>query len=119
MAFVEQINDKPYYLLMVMPPDEQDMPAAVMPREMIFVIDTSGSMHGVSIQQAKRAVQLALKGLKATDRFNVIEFNSVTKALFKNSQSASQISIREASAFVEKLQANGGTEMRPALIDGA
>ena len=115
MAFVEQINDKPYYLLMVMPPDEQNMPAAVMPREMIFVIDTSGSMHGVSIQQAKQAVQLALKGLKATDRFNVIEFNSVTKALFKNSQSASQISIREASAFVEKLQANGGTEMRPAL----
>jgi Ca-activated chloride channel family protein len=115
MSFVEQIDDKPYYLLMVMPPDAQNLPAAVMPRETIFVIDTSGSMHGVSIQQAKKAVQLALNGLQATDLFNVIEFNSVTKALFKTSQPASAVSIQTASAFVEKLQANGGTEMRPAL----
>jgi Ca-activated chloride channel family protein len=115
MSFVEQIDDKPYYLLMVMPPDAQNLPAAVMPRETIFVIDTSGSMHGVSIQQAKQAVQLALNGLQATDLFNVIEFNSVTKALFKTSQPASAVSIQTASAFVEKLQANGGTEMRPAL----
>ena len=115
MSFVENINDKPYYLLMVMPPDEERAPATLMPRETIFVIDTSGSMHGVSISQAKRAVQLALKGLQATDLFNVIEFNSMTKALFTSSQPATTASIKAASDFVQKLEANGGTEMRPAL----
>jgi Ca-activated chloride channel family protein len=72
-------------------------------------------MHGVSMQQAKRAVQLALKGLKASDRFNLIEFNSVTNALFTQSQPVTTASIAQASRFVQQLNANGGTEMRPAL----
>ena len=116
MSFVEMIDDKPYYLLMVMPPDQDEVTAATMPRETIFIVDTSGSMHGVSIQQAKRAVQLALKGLKAADLFNVIEFNSVTNALYSNSQPVTEQSISEASRFVQDLEANGGTEMRPALV---
>jgi len=115
MSFVETVDGKPYYLLMVMPPDQKDLPAISMPRETIFIIDTSGSMHGVSIEQAKRAVQLALKGMKATDRFNVIEFNSVSNALYAESQPVMVASMTEASHFVQKLQANGGTEMRPAL----
>ena len=116
MSFVETVDGKPYYLLMVMPPDADESPAASMPRETIFIIDTSGSMHGVSIEQAKRAVQLALKGMQATDRFNVIEFNSVTTALYTQSQPVTVRSMTEASHFVQQLQANGGTEMRPALV---
>jgi len=115
MSFVETVGGKPHYLLMVMPPDQIDTTAAIMPREVIFIVDTSGSMHGVSIQQAKRAVQLALKGLKPTDRVNVIEFNSVTNALFSTSQPATAIAVTRASNFVQQLRANGGTEMRPAL----
>jgi Ca-activated chloride channel family protein len=72
-------------------------------------------MHGVSMQQAKRAVQLALKGLKPADRFNVIEFNSTTTSLFRQSAVVNPSSIAQAASFVERLQANGGTEMRPAL----
>jgi Ca-activated chloride channel family protein len=116
MSFVETIGEKPYYLLMVMPPDQGEVTTATMPRETIFIIDTSGSMHGVSIQQAKRAVLLALKGLKATDRFNIIEFNSVTNALYSSSRPVTDQSIAEASQFVQELEANGGTEMRPALL---
>jgi len=115
MSFVETIDEKPYYLLMVMPPDQAEVPAETMPRETILIIDTSGSMHGVSIQQAKRAVQLALKGLKPADQFNIIEFNSVTKALYTTSQPVTEQTISEASRFVQDLEANGGTEMRPAL----
>lgn len=115
MSFVETVKGKPYYLLMVMPPDQEELPAASMAREIIFIVDTSGSMHGVSIQQAKRAVQLALKGLTPTDRFNVIEFNSITNALYTQSAPVTAHSIAEASKFVQQLQANGGTEMRPAL----
>ena len=115
MTFTETIDGKPYYLLMVMPPDQKELPAATMPRETILIIDTSGSMHGVSIQQAKQAVQMALKGLKPTDLFNIIEFNSVTRPLFQQSQPVSTRTLSEASGFVQKLEANGGTEMRPAL----
>ncbi len=115
MSFVETVDGTPYYLLTMLPPDQASLPMATMPRETIFIIDTSGSMHGVSMQQARRAVQLALKGMKATDRFNVIEFNSVTNALYKESQAATAESVSQALHFVQQLQANGGTEMQPAL----
>lgn len=115
MAFSESIDGQPYYLLMVMPPDAGEVPAVSVPREVIFIVDTSGSMHGVSIEQAKSAVQRALQGLDAGDRFNVIEFNSVTSALSPGSLPATGLNIASAQRFVASLEANGGTEMRPAL----
>ncbi len=113
MTFTETIGGKPYHLLMVMPPDEAS--PQVMPREVIFIVDTSGSMHGVSISQAKRAVHLAIKALKPGDRFNVIEFNSFTNALYAQTVPASSANVGNALKFVKQLQANGGTEMRPAI----
>ena len=115
LVFSESIEGSPHYLLMVMPPAAVDGDAAVMPREMIFVIDTSGSMHGVSMQQAKQALRRALAGLRPGDLFNVIEFNSTTSALFANSVAASKVNINKAKGFVNGLQADGGTEMRSAL----
>ena len=115
MAFSETVDGKPYHLLMVMPPDQDDVPAAQMPRETIFIVDTSGSMHGVSMSQAKRAVNLAIKALKPGDLFNVIEFDSYTSALFPYSRLANGNNVSSALAFVGQLQAEGGTEMRPAL----
>lgn len=115
MSFTETVGGKPYFLLMVMPPDQEKLPAGSIPRETIFIIDTSGSMHGVSMEQAKRAVQLALRGLKPTDRFNIIEFNSATTSLFRQSEVVNTATILQASNFVKGLKANGGTEMRPAL----
>jgi len=82
---------------------------------MIFIIDTSGSMHGVSIEQAKRALQRALDGLRPEDRFNVIEFNSHTNPLFAASVAAETTAVANAKNFVRQLQANGGTNMRPAV----
>jgi Ca-activated chloride channel family protein len=115
MMFTETIGGRPHHLLMVMPPDEDEAPPVLMPREVILIIDTSGSMHGVSIAEAKRAVQLALKSLQASDRFNVIEFNSSTNALHAASVPASPSNVADALDFVRRLRANGGTEMRPAL----
>ncbi|MDH3362673.1 MAG: marine proteobacterial sortase target protein [Gammaproteobacteria bacterium] len=115
MLFRETIDGRPHHLLMVMPPDEDEALPVRMPREMILIIDTSGSMHGVSIAEAKRAVQLALKSLQASDRFNVIEFNSSTSALHAASVAASPSNVADALDFVQRLRANGGTEMRPAL----
>jgi Ca-activated chloride channel family protein len=118
MAFTETVGDEPHYLLMVMPPDTNESGEVAptrMPREMIFIIDTSGSMHGVSIQQAKKALQRALNGLQSGDRFNVIEFNSHASALFTDSVMADTGNIATARNFVARLRANGGTEMASAL----
>ncbi|MCK5325887.1 MAG: marine proteobacterial sortase target protein [Woeseiaceae bacterium] len=115
MAFTETIGGEPHYLLMVMPPNPTDAVPMMMPREMIFIVDTSGSMHGVSIEQAKKALLRALGGLQANDRFNIIEFNSYTRALHSRSVPANALNISNAEGFVRALQANGGTNMRPAL----
>jgi Ca-activated chloride channel family protein len=115
MAFTETIGGEPYHLLMVMPPDQGGAAVARVPRESLFVVDTSGSMHGVSMAQAKKAVQLAIESLQPGDLFNVIEFDSHTRALYPYSMPANRVNVGQALDFVHALQADGGTEMRPAL----
>lgn len=114
-AFREQQGDDSYAFLMAMPPVGADQTVASVARETIFVIDTSGSMSGTSIEQAKAALLLALNRLTAQDRFNVIQFNSVTHVLFSQSQRVRPDTLRKAVHYVEQLKANGGTEILPAL----
>ena len=115
MAFAESVEGDAHYLLMVMPPDVEEVAPARIPRELIFIVDTSGSMHGVSIEQAKQALQRAIKGLQPGDRFNIIEFNNHPTPLFAQSMPADRPNMMMASDFVKRLEANGGTEMRGAL----
>jgi Ca-activated chloride channel family protein len=103
-----------YALLMVMPPAATD-DAPRMAREIVYIIDTSGSMEGTSIVQAKAALAMALDRLQPGDRFNVIEFNSLTRLLFAAPMPVDPATIGAARAFVSKLRARGGTEMKPAL----
>lgn len=115
LVFSEDHDKQTHVLLMLVPPDDANAPVVDVPRELILVIDTSGSMHGTSIEQARNATLLALSGLQPSDRFNVIQFDSVTHALFPNSVDASPYRVGQAEAYVRSLQADGGTEMRPAL----
>jgi Ca-activated chloride channel family protein len=115
MTFGETIAGDGYYLLMVVPPDAADRHAAGVPRDTIFIIDTSGSMHGVSLAQAKQALLRALDGLDPGDRFNVIEFNSHARGLFGSSMPADAMRVEAARHFVRRLESTGGTEMYPAL----
>ncbi len=112
--FTEERDGEHYVLLMVMPPNGAAKRARLA-RETIFVIDTSGSMNGASIQQARDALVLALGRLRAGDRFNVIQFNSAPSELFPMSVPAEPGSVRQAVDWVRGLGANGGTEMLPAL----
>ena len=103
-----------YALLTLMPPAPFTT-AARLPREVIFVVDTSGSMEGESIAQAREALALALRRLDPADRFNVIEFNSDSHALFDDARAASDANVQDAVRWVERLRARGGTEMAGAL----
>jgi Ca-activated chloride channel family protein len=109
-----------YMLVMVMPPRATEA-AVRLPREVIYVIDTSGSMAGTSIEQARAALALALERLGPHDRFNVIEFNSLATALFERARAFGPDTLAQARAFVRRLRADGGTEMAAALqlaLDG-
>ena len=113
--FSDVFDGQTYALLMVMPPEKPKAKAQRLPREAIYVIDTSGSMDGSSITQAKAALQLALARLAPEDSFNVIEFNSHAIQLFDSSQPATPRNIKTAVDYVKNLHAEGGTEMMPAL----
>lgn len=108
----EPAGDDQYALLMLLPPTQ---PAAALPRELILVIDTSGSMEGQSIVQARAALDVALQRLTPRDRFNVIQFNSVTSALFEHAVEATASDVALAREWVAQLRATGGTEMVPAM----
>ncbi|MBO2552229.1 marine proteobacterial sortase target protein [Shewanella algae] len=103
-----------YSLLMLMPPQSKEV-AMPLPRELILVIDTSGSMGGDAIVQAKQALLYALSSLKPEDSFNVVEFNSAVQTMAANSLPATAHNIGRAQQFIRALEANGGTEMTMAL----
>ncbi len=118
--FGETKSGKSYFLLMLMPPD-QGMISTPLPRELIFVIDTSGSMGGASLRQAKKALTMAISRLRPIDRFNVIEFNSVARSLYPSVKTGAKAHIQEATDFVNNLKSQGGTEISLALskaLDG-
>jgi Ca-activated chloride channel family protein len=112
--FTEEVSGELYALLTVLPPSApSDLPPP--PREAIFVIDTSGSMHGESLAQARAALRFALDRLRPEDHFNVVRFASEAEALFAESLPAGDQALAAAREFVDGLQADGGTEMLPAL----
>jgi len=118
--FVQHYKNDDYLLLMLTPPtvaSANDPP----PRELIFVLDTSGSMAGSSIVQAREALVLAISRLTEHDRFNVIEFNSTASKLFNQAEKGDIIHKKKAIKFVSSLHAEGGTEISSALdlaLDG-
>jgi len=111
-VLTEKLGDEIYALVMVTPPAHSPVR---LPRETIFIIDSSGSMSGASMDQAKAALLLALGDLKPGDKFNVIDFDSEARPLFGDSRFADAQAVGEAKSFVEKISADGGTEMLKAL----
>jgi Ca-activated chloride channel family protein len=137
--FAEQKDGSTYLLAMIVPPNlppvikpttirktsHTTQPATkiktapavkgTLPREVIFIIDTSGSMHGESIKQAADALHFAIGKLSPVDSFNIIAFSDRPMPLFGRPKKASENARSEAKRFVDQLAANGGTELSKAL----
>lgn len=117
--FRERVGDADYLLAFVTPPSAEQATQKPLPREVVFVIDNSGSMGGTSIVQAKASLLYALGRLQPNDRFNVIRFDDTMDVLFPTAVQADAAHVRDATSFVDALQARGGTEMVPADAGGA
>jgi len=115
--FREVIDGNTYLLAFVTPPTAPDAAAPPAKREVIFVIDNSGSMSGPSIEQARQSLALAISRLNPDDRFNVIRFDDTMTDYFKGLVAATPDNREKAIAYVRGLTADGGTEMLPALED--
>ncbi len=112
--FREHLGDKDYLMAVIAPPADDSAPS-VLPRDLVFVIDNSGSMAGPSMEQARASLQLALRSLKPTDRFNVIRFDDTMTKLFDHPVPATLEQLQLAYRYADSINAQGGTEMLPAL----
>lgn len=114
-TFVEHHRERSHYLALITPPRHESLGDEVPPREMIFVQDTSGSMAGASLAQARRGLTLALERLEPEDTFNLIDFNSTWTAFSHEPIAATERNISGATEWVSSMVSSGGTEMAPAL----
>ncbi|PPR11360.1 MAG: hypothetical protein CFH41_00941 [Alphaproteobacteria bacterium MarineAlpha11_Bin1] len=111
--FTERHQHENFGLVMITPPEIQA--ESNVAREVIFVIDTSGSMDGISIENAKEALIAGINGLRRGDSFNVINFDDTATKLFRTPVSISKRNRSTAKRYVRSLDADGGTNMQSAL----
>ncbi len=103
-----------FFTLILQPPESVTV-ADVTPKEIVFVLDTSGSMSGFPIEKAKESMKLALDNLYPYDTFNLITFAGDTHILFPQPVTATKENLAKAQEFLETRQGSGGTEMMKAI----
>lgn len=103
------------FFTLILQPPERVTAEDVTPKELVFVLDTSGSMSGFPIEKAKETMKLALDNLYPYDTFNLITFSGDEHILFPEPVPATKENLQKAQAFLESRQGGGGTEMMKAI----
>ncbi|HWS89487.1 MAG TPA: TonB family protein [Pyrinomonadaceae bacterium] len=103
-----------YFTLILQPPRRVTV-EDVTPKELVFVLDTSGSMEGFPIEKAKETMGLALDSLNPQDTFNLITFAGDTHVLFEEPVPATRENLLRAQQFLQSRTGDGGTEMMKAI----
>ncbi len=104
-----------YFMLAVSPPQGEERAARARSKDICFVVDTSGSMAGEKLEQAKAALRYCLNSLASGDRFTVVRFSTEAEAFRGGMVAASRQNVRDALAFVDGFRARGGTAIEEAL----
>ncbi len=112
LTYRESAGDDGFFLLLVAPTVEVER---VIPRDVILVLDTSGSMEGEKIEQAQEALVYVLEHLNAEDRFNAIAFSTGLQQYARALRPATEAD--EAAEWVRGLEAIGGTDINRALLE--
>jgi Ca-activated chloride channel homolog len=103
-----------YFLALIEPP-KAIAPAQINPREYIFVVDISGSMHGYPLDTAKVLLRNLIGNLRASDTFNVMLFSGSNRMLSDSSVPATRANIDRALKTIDSMGGGGSTEIVPAL----
>lgn len=103
-----------HFLLMLQPPRRVEI-KDISPREYIFIVDVSGSMHGFPLDISKKLINDLLSNLNEKDKFNILLFSGSSSFLSEESLYATKENIEKGIAFLNKEYGYGGTELLPAL----
>jgi Ca-activated chloride channel family protein len=103
------------YFLMLISPRPELSKARQVPRDMVFVLDTSGSMRGKRMEQARAALQFCLENLRPGDRFGLMNFATTVNKYNEQLLPANTTELARARKWVEGLEATGGTAINDAL----
>ena len=103
------------YFTLILQPPEKVPDNAVVPRELIFVLDTSGSMWGFPLEMAKKTIARALDNLRPEETFNLITFSGDTRILFPEAVPVTPANIKAAKTVLAGAYGSGGTEMMKAI----
>jgi Ca-activated chloride channel homolog len=116
LAHRESGGDPGYFMLLVSPKVEVDRETKV-PRDVVFVLDTSGSMREDKMAQARKALEDCIKALDKEDRFGVLSFATTVNHYARELKKAEKPAVDSAVEWVRKLEAGGGTAIGDALAD--
>jgi Ca-activated chloride channel family protein len=103
-----------FFVALVEPP-KAIAPAQINPRDYVFVVDISGSMHGYPLDTAKTLLRQLIGALRPSDTFNVMLFAGSNRVLHETSVLATRANIARAIATIDNERGGGGTEIVPAL----
>ncbi len=113
--FSETLVGEDFHKVLIMPPQVEADQMHTLSRELMFVVDTSGSMSGMSMTQAKKALIDSLARLTPEDQFNIIEFDNEYTKFSPMALPATVANRARATRWINQLDADGGTNMFPAL----
>jgi Ca-activated chloride channel family protein len=114
-AFLVHSDERGSFFTLILQPPKRVIPQQLVPRELIFVLDTSGSMGGFPIDKAKEVMALAIDAMRPADTFNLITFAGRTQILWNAPRPATAENIAEARTLLGSLKGGGGTEMMKAI----
>jgi len=106
---------QPGHFLMLISPRTELSKAQQVPRDMIFVIDTSGSMRGPRMTQARKALNFCLDQLNDKDRFAILNFSTTVNKFRDRLDAGHMDNVIEAKKWVDGLENTGGTAIDDAL----
>ncbi len=113
LLLLEEEKEK-FFLLMLQPPKRVRV-SQIPPREYLFIVDVSGSMHGFPLDISKKLLKDLIENLRPTDKFNVLLFAGGSSLMSEQSLSATSKNIRDAINLIERQRGGGGTELLLAL----
>lgn len=115
VASLSHSDERGGFLSVMIEPPAMPDDAMIAPRELVFVLDTSGSMGGAPMEASKRFMDAALMGLRENDYFRIIPFSNTAQNYSSEAQQATPRNIRAARRYVDDLRTGGGTEIDNAI----